>query len=112
MTEYNLETGRPPADVAVSRLASITAREKAAGKTAFKIIHGYGSSGVGGRIKTETRRWLAGEKARNKIKTFIPGEDFTIFNPDTLALFSVCPDARRDKDLERGNMGVTIVVLR
>ena len=111
MTEYNLESGRPPADVAVSRLASITAREKAAGKKAFKIIHGYGSSGVGGRIRTEVRRWLAGEKARKKIKAYIPGEDFTIFNADTLALFSVFPEARRDKDLERGNMGVTIIVL-
>ena len=111
MTEYNLESGRPPADIAVSRLASITAREKAGGKKAFKIIHGYGSSGVGGRIRTEVRRWLTGEKARKKIKTFIPGEDFTIFNTDTLALFSVFPEARRDKDLERGNMGVTIIVL-
>ncbi|MBR4942008.1 MAG: hypothetical protein IKZ19_08425 [Clostridia bacterium] len=111
MTEYNLESGRPPADVAVSRLASITAREKAARKKAFKIIHGYGSSGVGGRIRTEARRWLATEKARGRIKAFIPGEDFSIFSADTRALFEVMPEARQDRDLERGNMGVTVIVL-
>ena len=111
MTEYNLENGRPPADVAVTRLASITARERAAGKKAFKIIHGYGSSGVGGRIRTESRKWLANAKAGKKIKAYIPGEDFTIFNTETLSLFTVLPEARRDRDLERGNMGITIVVL-
>ncbi|MGN1450783.1 MAG: hypothetical protein ACI4XQ_01685 [Eubacteriales bacterium] len=111
MREYNLENGRPPADVAVSRLASITAREKAARTKAFKIIHGYGSSGVGGRIRTESRKWLSAEKSRGRIRAFIPGEEFSIFSADTRALFTVCPEARRDKDLERSNQGVTVVVL-
>ena len=111
MTEYNLETGKPPADVAVQRLASILARERAYGKKAFKIIHGYGSSGVGGRIRTEVRKYLAAEKLKGRIKAFIPGEDFSSFNAATHTLFTVAPDARRDRDLERGNPGITVIML-
>jgi hypothetical protein len=93
MTEYNLETGRPPADVAVTRLASIVARERVGRAGAIKIIHGYGSSGVGGRIRA-----------------FIPGEEFSIFSAETRALLERFPEVRRDRDLERSNGGVTVVV--
>ncbi|MBQ5973473.1 MAG: hypothetical protein IJL69_04665 [Oscillospiraceae bacterium] len=110
MTEYNLETGRPPADVAVTRLASIVARERVGRAGAIKIIHGYGSSGVGGRIRVEARRWLAAEKARGRIRAFIPGEEFSIFSAETRALLERFPEVRRDRDLERSNGGVTVVV--
>ena len=41
----------------------------------------------------------------------IPGEEFTIFEPRTLAAFQRCPDLRKDPDLERHNNGITVVVL-
>ena len=41
----------------------------------------------------------------------IPGEEFTIFEPRTLAAFQRCPGLRRDPDLERHNNGITVVVL-
>ena len=76
-----------------------------------KLIHGYGSSGAGGRIRVEARRRLDRMKAGGEIWGYIPGESFSIFDSDTLAAFQRCPTLRRDRDLERHNNGVTFVLL-
>ena len=46
-----------------------------------------------------------------ELRDVIPGEEFTIFEPRTLAAFQRCPDLRKDPDLERHNNGITVVVL-
>ena len=81
------------------------------GYSVVKIIHGYGSTGKGGRIRVETRRYLAEQKRKGLIRDFIPGEDFSIFNEATRNAFALCGDLRRDDDLERYNNGITVVVL-
>jgi hypothetical protein len=50
-------------------------------------------------------------KERGELRDVIPGEEFTIFEPRTLAAFQRCPDLRKDPDLERHNNGITVVVL-
>ena len=47
MLEFNLEAGMPTADQAVRRLNTILYAQRAMRTKAFKIIHGYGSSGKG-----------------------------------------------------------------
>lgn len=111
LREVNLERGMPRADQAVKQLIFEVGRSRSLGYTALKIIHGYGSSGTGGRIRVEARSCLSRLKARGEITDFIPGENFSIFEPATLAAFRRCGDLRRDRDLERHNNGVTVVVL-
>ena len=111
LREVNLERGMPRADQAVKQLTFELHHSRALGFTALKIIHGYGSSGTGGRIRVEARSYLARLKSRGEIADFIPGEDFTIFNSATLAAFQRCGDLRKDPDLERHNNGVTVVLL-
>ena len=111
LRQVNLERGMPRADQAVRQLTFELRRSRSLGDQALKLIHGYGSSGTGGRIRVETRAYLARLKARGEIGDFIPGEEFTIFNSTTLDAFRRCPELRRDPDLERHNNGVTIVVL-
>lgn len=111
LREVNLEQGMPRADQAVKRLTFEIHRGRGQGCTALKIIHGYGSSGTGGRIRVEARRYLARLKNRREIADFICGEDFTIFNPAVLDAFRRCGALRRDRDLERHNNGITIIVL-
>ena len=53
MLEFNLEAGMPTADQAVRRLNTILYAQRAMRTKAFKIIHGYGSSGKGGRLRVE-----------------------------------------------------------
>jgi hypothetical protein len=81
------------------------------GVSAIKFIHGYGSTGKGGGIRTGARQYLESQKKRGQIKDHIPGESFSIFDEATRKAFLACDGLRRDSDLERHNNGVTIVVL-
>lgn len=111
LREVNLERGMPRADQAVKQLIFELRFSRSQGCTALKIIHGYGSSGTGGRIRVETRHCLTRLRDRGEIADFICGEDFSIFNSAVLNAFLRCEDLRRDRDLERHNNGITIVLL-
>lgn len=111
LREINLEQGMPYASDAVRRLTFEVHHSRELGCTALKIIHGYGSSGRGGKIRLAARERLAFLQKKRKIRYFIPGEKFSIFEADTLSAFQVCPDLRKDRDLERANNGVTFIVL-
>lgn len=111
LREVNLEQGMPPADAAIRRLTFELHQSRRLGCTVLKIIHGYGSSGAGGRIRTEARKYLERLKAKGEIKQFIPGEAFSIFSEDTRSAFALCGELRQDRDLERHNNGVTFIVL-
>ena len=56
--ELNLELGRPDAAEAIRRLAAEVEAARKMGTPAMKLIHGYGSSGKGGRLRTACRTWL------------------------------------------------------
>jgi len=109
--EVNVKSDMPTAETAIRRITYNLHNAKTLGTKALKIIHGYGSSGTGGRIRVEARRYLAEQKRRRFIRDFIPGEDFSIFNEATRSAFKVCDDLRRDPDLDRHNNGVTIVII-
>ena len=111
LREVNLELGRPTAAAAVKRLTFELHHSRALGCAALKIIHGYGSSGAGGRIRVEARGYLARLKGRGEVADVICGEDFSIFNPAVLAAFRRCGALRKDPDLERHNNGITVIVL-
>ena len=64
--ELNLELGRPDAAEAIRRLAAEVKAARKMGTPAMKLIHGYGSSGKGGRIRTASRRYLEMEDKPDK----------------------------------------------
>ena len=107
----NLEDGMPTVEQAQRRLIGDLARARAAGAIAVKIIHGYGSSGVGGKLRIGIRQFLAGKKRQGAIKGFVPGEDWDIFQAESRRFIETCPDLSRDQDLGRGNAGITLVLL-
>ena len=109
--EVNLERGLPPVAQALDRLDKEIALAALLGIRVLTLIHGYGSTGKGGGIRTETRRYLQRQKDKRQIRDFITGEQFSIFDEATRAAFLVCDDLRRDSDLERSNNGITIVIL-
>jgi hypothetical protein len=111
LREVNLELGRPMVDQAIKHLTMELQRSRKQGCTVLKIIHGYGSSGTGGRIRTEARRYLSKAKDRGELRAVIPGEKFSIFEEDTRQAFLRCEPLRRDHDLDRHNNGVTFIVL-
>lgn len=111
LKEINIKSDMPTASDAVKRVTYNIANSKRLGCAAIKIIHGYGSSGKGGKIRTEVREYLRRQKEQRRIRDYITGEDFSIFNSATRDAFAVCGDLRNDSDLERHNNGITIVIL-
>lgn len=111
LKEVNIKYDMPAADLAVRRTTYAIQNGKTLGASAVKIIHGYGSSGKGGKIRLEVRAYLERQKARGQIRDYIPGEKFSIFDEATRRAFLSCDELRRDRDLEAANNGVTIVVL-
>jgi len=111
LREVNIKSGMPTVDDAIKRITYNIKNAGVFGAAAIKLIHGYGSTGKGGAIRTEARKYLDRQKTRGLIKGYIKGEDFSIFDEATRKAFLACDDLRRDSDLERHNNGITIVVL-
>ncbi len=111
LSTANLELGRPTVEVALRNLSFEIRHARSVGCTVLKLIHGYGSSGTGGKIRDGVRRRLAEMAAKGQIRAMIPGEDFSIFNESTRRAFLACAELRRDSDLERANRGITLVLL-
>lgn len=107
----NIEQGMPLVEQAICRMTYEISSAKAQKYRAVKLIHGYGSSGTGGRIRIEGRKYLESLKRRGQLRHVIYGENFSIFDADTRAALALCGALRADRDLERHNNGITVVVL-
>jgi len=111
LREVNIKAGMPTVDDAIKRTTYNIMNAGAFGVTAIKLIHGYGSTGKGGAIRVEVRKYLERQKNRRVIKDYIPGEVFSIFDEATRKAFAACGALRKDSDLELHNNGVTFVIL-
>jgi hypothetical protein len=87
-------------------------RAKRDGVRVLKVIHGYGSTGKGGKLCVGLRKSFGLRKKEGVIKDFVPGEDFSIFNDTTLNLLEAAPGLRGDPDLNATNEGVSVLWLR
>ena len=83
---------------------------RSAGYKAMKLIHGYGSSGVGGVLRTELQKELRRLLSSGAIGGFIAGEDWRISDETTWKLLKKFPEWKKDSDLGRNNQGISIVV--
>lgn len=81
------------------------------GVKAFKIIHGYGSTGKGGALRTGIRNYLSQLKGAKIIADYIPGEEWTAFNETTRKVLDLDNSFRKNSDLGQMNSGITIIVI-
>lgn len=107
----NLEEGYPTADKAIKKLDSALYEASIKKIEVMRIIHGYGSSGKGGRIKKEVNKYLQLQVKRNGVTDFINGESWTIYCDKARSFLDECNSLRRDKFLECYNHGITYVML-
>lgn len=110
MKILNLEAGRPTVEEARKKLAEALHAARREKTGALKLIHGYGSTGTGGKLRDGIRKSLSLRRKEGKIAGFIPGEKFGPFDEAAAALLAERPELRRDADFGRGNYGITIVV--
>ena len=106
----NIEEGMPYCDEAIKRLTFYINSRRKMGVRAMKVIHGFGSSGTGGKIRLRARAYLDRLQQRGEIRFYICGENLSIFDSDTRRALDLCPAIRQDHDLERHNNGVTLIV--
>lgn len=106
--EVNLKAGMPTVEEALVRLRAVMEQARAEGTNVLKLIHGYGSTGQGGRIRTHVRRVLQGN---DRVDCFIPGEDVRRRSPCRTRLLQGLPALKHDPDFQRPNRGVTFVLL-
>jgi hypothetical protein len=109
MRVINLEGNRPTVDEMNRRLAIELRDAKRMHVAVLKLIHGYGSTGVGGKLRSAVRVTLERAKKRGEICDFVQGEDFRISNEVTWAMLKRYPELKQDRDLGRENRGRTIV---
>ena len=81
------------------------------GVKVFKIIHGYGSTGKGGALRTGIRSWLELVKNAKIIADYIPGENWSAFDETTRRVLDIHNDLRKDADLSNMNAGITVIVI-
>lgn len=86
-------------------------KAKIAGVFCMKVVHGYGSTGVGGKIKAKLEEVLKKKKKNGEIKDFILGQDWSIFNEKTRVVLDKVRCARDDEDLDKFNIGITIIIV-
>ena len=109
---FNIEEGLPSLEEARKLVIEEIRRAKASGIRVLKVIHGYGSSGKGGKLCTGLRKSFGLRKKEGVIRDFVAGEDFSIFQDATLRLLEAVPELRGDPDLGFTNEGVTVLWLR
>lgn len=86
-------------------------KAKAMKAKGFKIIHGYGSHGAGGKISINLRQHAFKLRKENKIKDIFTGAEWAIQNKKCFKFLEGCKFASLDEDLGRQNPGITIIVL-
>jgi DNA-nicking Smr family endonuclease len=107
----NLEDGMPKVEAARLRMQHELHTARQQGYVAVKLIHGYGSSGVGGALRIELQKELRRLADAKNVRAFIAGEEWRISDEATWALLQRYPEWKQDSDLGKGNRGITIVLL-
>ncbi|MBZ5529797.1 MAG: Smr/MutS family protein [Acidobacteriia bacterium] len=107
----NLEEGMPTVEQARLRMQFELQKARTQGYAAVKLIHGYGSSGVGGALRDELQKSLRKAAREGTIAAFVAGEDWRISDETTWNLLKKYPEWKQDSDLSKNNKGISIVVL-
>jgi hypothetical protein len=106
-----LKDGMPGVEEARARLLSEIRAAQQNGVPVLKVVHGYGSTGVGGDLRIALQATLRQMAAKGEIRDCIYGENWRTSGERAWALLKKMPELKHDSDLGKGNKGITIVVL-
>ncbi|MCD6181381.1 MAG: hypothetical protein J7K89_03255 [Candidatus Cloacimonetes bacterium] len=77
----------------------------------LKVIHGYGSSGVGGELRWCLREYMDVLIRRGWMQYYVAGEELNRQTPAGRTLIGSFPRYTKDKDWGRKNKGITVIVV-
>jgi len=107
--QINLEQGSPTVEQALRNMINHLGTCKRQGLKGVILIHGYGSSGTGGKIRPAVRAKLKERSLSGIVRQFCGGEEWIDKKKEMLA---VCSQLKDYETTIAGNPGVTIVILR
>src|SRR5258706_9536137 len=107
----NLEADSPTVGDARRRLVDEMQSARARGVRVIKVIHGWGSSGEGGKLGQAIRKSLRLRVKEGKASLVLPGERFSSDTNEGRELVQRHPALRNDRDYNRTNPGITLVEL-
>jgi hypothetical protein len=105
----NLEKDLPRVEEALAALDRQIASARMEGVTLIRVIHGWGSSGAGGKIRTAVRQQLDRAARTHHIRTFLPGERYSELTSSGKNLLATHPSLRASLRTDRENPGITFV---
>jgi len=111
MKTISLKDDMPLVHEALQRLDRELARARQERNTLLKLVHGYGSTGVGGDIRIAVQKRLLEMAESGQIRDCIFGENWSKSDEMAWKLLQSQPDLKNDSDLGRRNRGITIVLL-
>lgn len=107
----NLEDGMPSVPQALARLTTDLRTARSDGIKVLKLIHGYGSTGIGGDLRIVIQSALRQMAERGEIRACIFGECWRSSDEEAWQLVKRYPELKNDHDYGRNNKGITLVVL-
>lgn len=105
----NLEAGWPTVDVAMRRFADALTTHRRLGCRALVVIHGYGSTGQGGKIKQAFQAALASPAIAPQVRTAASGTQWPYRKRE---LTAACGELAGWERQIANNEGVTVVLLK
>lgn len=96
---------------ALQRLDRAIAQARQEKHSCLKVIHGYGSTGAGGDIRIAVQKKLHELAQGGDIRGCIFGENWSKADETTWRLIQKDAELKDDRDLGRGNAGITVVLL-
>ena len=109
VTTVNLEAGWPTVDVAMRRLTDALITHRRVGGRALVVIHGYGSTGQGGRIKQALSAALSSPAIAPMVRTAAGGTQWPYRKRE---LLGICSELSQYDRQIANNEGVTVVILK
>jgi hypothetical protein len=106
-----LKEGMPTVEQARARLNSEIQTAQRTGVQVLKLVHGYGSTGVGGDLRIALQSTLRQMATKREIRDCIYGENWRTSDERSWDLLKRLPELKNDSDLGKGNKGITIVLL-
>ena len=106
-----LKEGMPSVEQARARLHGEIQSAQHSGVKVLKLVHGYGSTGVGGDLRIALQSTLRQMATKGEVRDCIYGENWRTSDERAWDLLKQLPELKADSDLGRGNRGITLVLL-
>jgi hypothetical protein len=106
-----IKAGMPSVESALARLDQELWRAGQDRVRVVRVIHGWGSSGVGGKLRPACRTYLKQLLAARRVTDVVAGEDYSAQTGPGRNLLRRCPSLRASLNADSGNQGLTLVGL-